>query len=590
MFRKLKNIYVIILLFTIASSLYAQKQKNIDSLLSLLNNEKEIDKIPILFELSTYYQDSLPKKSIVFLNKALEISQEKNLKEKEILTINKLATLYQNINEYSQAIEYYRIAVDYYQNSNNNIELANCLSNLGIIYTNLGDFDKSVSYLLKALKIAEKAEYFKGVARNYGNLAIIYSKFKKYELAIDYFYKADSISFIIGDTNGVALSKINIGNIYGNLKKYEKAIHNYNAALKIFKNRKDKHGSALAYANIGVIYINLEKYDNAIISLNHALDIFEELGEYKFIADCYYNISKVYFETDNTILAKEFMTKSTNISKKNKIHFNFSDHYELLSEILKKEKNYKKSLEYYKLFKQYNDSIFNENRDKRISELQIKYDTENNLQEIEYLKNENKYRNKLNIYLIISIIFVLLLAIASILIYFLRAKNSKQKLIISNEKKEKQKIENEKLRIEIKAKYRELTSKTMQLMQNAEQNDKFIIDLKPMRKFISPDGKKQFLNLIRSYKININKKNWEEFELYFEKVHKDFYNKLNLLPVSLTVNEKKLCAFLYLQMSSKDIALITSRTTDSVHTARKRLRKKLNMPTKISFQEFFTNL
>ena len=71
--------------------------------------------------------------------------------------------------------------------------------------------------------------------------------------------------------------------------------------------------------------------------------------------------------------------------------------------------------------------------------------------------------------------------------------------------------------------------------------------------------------------------NWEEFRFYFEQVHPSFYKNLEQLHPDLTLKEKRLCAFLRLGLSSKDIAAITFKELRSVDSARNRLRKKLNI-------------
>ena len=68
-----------------------------------------------------------------------------------------------------------------------------------------------------------------------------------------------------------------------------------------------------------------------------------------------------------------------------------------------------------------------------------------------------------------------------------------------------------------------------------------------------------------------------DFRTYFEQVHPDFFNRLLALHPVLTQNDLRLCAFLYLGMSTKEIAAITYKEIRSVETARMRLRKKLGI-------------
>ena len=58
---------------------------------------------------------------------------------------------------------------------------------------------------------------------------------------------------------------------------------------------------------------------------------------------------------------------------------------------------------------------------------------------------------------------------------------------------------------------------------------------------------------------------------------------------TLTPNERKLCAFLRLDMNTKDIAIITLRTSHSINVARTRLRKKMGIAnTEININTYLT--
>ncbi|MEG2666949.1 MAG: helix-turn-helix transcriptional regulator, partial [Bacteroidales bacterium] len=84
---------------------------------------------------------------------------------------------------------------------------------------------------------------------------------------------------------------------------------------------------------------------------------------------------------------------------------------------------------------------------------------------------------------------------------------------------------------------------------------------------------------------------WKEFELRFEEVHTDFFKKLNDRFPDLTQNDKRLCAYLRLNISTKDIANLLYLSVAGVESARYRLRKKLNInSTDIDIVQFLENL
>lgn len=85
-------------------------------------------------------------------------------------------------------------------------------------------------------------------------------------------------------------------------------------------------------------------------------------------------------------------------------------------------------------------------------------------------------------------------------------------------------------------------------------------------------------------------KNWNEFELYFKEVDPAFFEKLEAKYPDLTPNEKRLCALVHLNLTSKEIASITSRTYRSVSMAKTRLKKKFGCPPDRRLYDFLMQL
>jgi DNA-binding CsgD family transcriptional regulator len=89
--------------------------------------------------------------------------------------------------------------------------------------------------------------------------------------------------------------------------------------------------------------------------------------------------------------------------------------------------------------------------------------------------------------------------------------------------------------------------------------------------------KKLIQQIINEIRQNSTTKIWEEFEVRFKEVHVRFYNQLHKEHPDLTLNEIKICAFLRLKMSTKEISSITHQSVKTINMARFRLRKKLNI-------------
>jgi DNA-binding CsgD family transcriptional regulator len=98
-----------------------------------------------------------------------------------------------------------------------------------------------------------------------------------------------------------------------------------------------------------------------------------------------------------------------------------------------------------------------------------------------------------------------------------------------------------------------------------------------------------YKKIIRMLGEDKMKKNWEQFAVHFDKVHSDFLVTLKSQYPNLTPSELKLCAYLRLNLSSKEIAQIMNISVKSVELARYRLRKKLQIQPEVNILNFLLN-
>ena len=181
-------------------------------------------------------------------------------------------------------------------------------------------------------------------------------------------------------------------------------------------------------------------------------------------------------------------------------------------------------------------------------------------------------------YVLIVVIFIFL--INRYYINFYRKKE--EKIIRMNQNKlelkeiEKKQalisIKNEKLQQDIEGKNRELAISTMSMIKKNQFLSRLKKDLK------NSDSMQNISSVIRVIDRNLNNTDdWKFFEEAFNNADKDFLKKVKQSHQSLTNNDLRLCAYLRLNLSSKDIAPLLNISLSSVEIKRYRLRKKMNL-------------
>ena len=148
----------------------------------------------------------------------------------------------------------------------------------------------------------------------------------------------------------------------------------------------------------------------------------------------------------------------------------------------------------------------------------------------------------------------------------------------------------EMMRLELKEKDKKLVNFTMEGINQNNMLSEIREEVIGLQKdFTNPDFK--IRNIVRKIDSHLNdKENWKVFEKYFNNIYDGFFDRLVSRYPDLTTNELKICAYIKLNLSSKEIAVLLNISPASVEMARHRLRKKLNIHSGVSLINFMAEI
>ncbi len=155
-------------------------------------------------------------------------------------------------------------------------------------------------------------------------------------------------------------------------------------------------------------------------------------------------------------------------------------------------------------------------------------------------------------------------------------------------------LRNEKLEAEIGYKNSELASSAMHLVKKGELLAKIKEELTlVMKRLDNEQAIGELKKMIKSLNEDENiDQEWENFTKHFDSVNSDFVVRLKEKYPTISSNEIKLCAYLRMNLSTKEIAQLMNISVRGVEISRYRLRKKLGIPTEVNLFDFligFTN-
>jgi DNA-binding CsgD family transcriptional regulator len=313
------------------------------------------------------------------------------------------------------------------------------------------------------------------------------------------------------------------------MKDYTKAKKAFMDCLILCEDNGIEFGQMMSFINLGNVSFLIKEYVQADIYLNKALDLAKKMD-----------------------LPAE---KSIIYNKKSKLYF---------------EKGaYREAFQMQELYQALEDSLTNENIKREMLTPKEKFESEKKSNEINNL-TEEKLRNQL----IIAFLGVAVLILVIGLLWYRLKQQLTAKEKLQNEH------QREMLRAQLDLKDKEMTAQLVHLYNF--QNDTAAANTKLMKLIEEetnlPEQKKKQIkaNLKRGQFLELK----EDFENRITENNTDFYSILLKLYPNLTPAELKICAYLRLGVSSKEIAQLTNRSVRTVETLRTDIRKKLGLSPK----------
>ncbi|MFA8450897.1 MAG: tetratricopeptide repeat protein [Bacteroidales bacterium] len=493
---------------------------------------------------------------------------------------------------------------------NKNKLLIESYSGLGKVGFSSGKYIESLNYYEKALYLADSIGNFAIKSELYNSIAAVHVSQKNYLKSILFLNKAKEINQKLNNKKRIAVNLGNIAMIYTELDSLEKAKEIYYQALQIDKKINNKVGQAFKLANLGSVFFKKRQLDKALELSYQAYQIFSEKDIKRGLAFAANNIGHFYTCKRNYTKAKEYLTLSEKYSEEIRNFNLIAENKKTFSVFYFNQNNFKEAYKYSQEHSSWKDSIYFEEKNKIAAEMEARYDLtqkENEIvlmnKEMEILNSQEKL-SKLKIHTLIIGLF--LFFILGVIIYLRMTQKNAQETALLQKSKEIEKAKNELMKTrlknsilakqqlldELKYKNQELTNLALLIVQKNE----FMADLKKNLKDFFPTMKShenhQAINQLL-IKINQNLNNSKNMELFSKKIeqeHHAFFALLDKHFSDLTKNEKRLCALLRINLSSKEIASLNNSNYKAIEMARYRLRKKLNLSKEINLTDFLNSL
>ncbi len=344
-----------------------------------------------------YLYSKNSKKSIEKLKQGLDIYISTGNKKEQLDTYYNLGYFYANFENFSRSIEYFNKAARLGEELNNEKRLTGIYNNLGLIYHYIGHYDKANALHFKSLHISERIGN-KSVGFTHVNIGLNYNQQKKYRKSLEHNKIALELFLEEGNKSYVAHVLKNIGDNFSDLYQLDSAEYYYNKSFAIYKELDDKESIARHQMLMGILNQKNGNLEIAELKYYEALNSVPENGSRRLVFAINSNLAGLNFIFADSVAGNrlKYLKKAVNyasnmydISKELQSLSKETESLEMLYKAYMKIGNSQEAIKYADRYIVAIDSLYSEQKQKTITDIQIKYETEKKELEIELLNSEN---------------------------------------------------------------------------------------------------------------------------------------------------------------------------------------------------------
>jgi tetratricopeptide (TPR) repeat protein len=465
--------------------------------------------------------------------------------------------------------------------------MAVILINLGDEYAKTGRLELAAETELKAIKLKEDNHDYRKLAFYYQKLGELFIERDNARWE-EYAMKALMLTRTKEYTTMYATVAVynDLGAIWRIKDDFVKAEAYYDTMYRISEEAGYKKGIATATSERALLLYDQGKYQEALPLALKAYGIIEDSNDdYKIVYEATL-IARILLKLNKPAEAIAKLIPALERAEKADLLPEVLEARKYLSDAYQDVGNYQRAFYFQNQWISLKDSLDGIEVRQALDDLQTRFETEKKQHLINRLSDINLEHERRNT------LFIILLIVSSValvlLIFILRLRNNtiRQNSVLHEKEQKIMTLERVQMVRDLDFKSRELTTAAVHLINKNEV-------LNDLKSKLSEAGEKDgnMNQVIRQIEQNLNLDNdWQNFNRHFEEVHPDFFLKLKDKYPSISNNEERLCAYLYINLNTKEISQMLNVTIAAVDKGRNRLRKKLGIDPDVNLNEFLKRL
>jgi diguanylate cyclase (GGDEF)-like protein len=327
--------------------------------------------------------------AIAFAQKGRDLAERHRDARGRARAINNLGVIAQRRGDALEAIGYFTESLNAYRALDSDLEISTALNNLGFVYsTALADYETALSHHIEALSIRQRLGDRSAIALSLNNIGIVYHRMGDLDRALAHFERSLAIRREVGGDNRISATLHNIGDVHIDKAEFALALERHTEALTLRQTIGDRTGIALSLRGIGLIHHALDSEAEARRHLTEALQMAIAAGDHSIVAQARLGLAVVDRERGapqrSIAHAREALLIAENLENLELTRRAL----EQLAASQETAQDYAGALATFRRFHEVNARIFNEERARRVEQLDRRYQAEHREAELAELRAE----------------------------------------------------------------------------------------------------------------------------------------------------------------------------------------------------------
>ncbi|MDR0413490.1 MAG: LuxR C-terminal-related transcriptional regulator [Dysgonamonadaceae bacterium] len=477
------------------------------------------------------------------------------------------------------------------------LEPKNPLSEVMLLYSNVlahtgeGNYPEAFQYAVRMLEKSGTIDDRQLLFKLFNLMGTLYSYIKNYNRAEAYYEQAAAyISPEETEYSQLLNNRYRIAFLRGEIQE---ATRSFEQMIPALEAKRDTAALISFHLNLGACYSENRETGKAFQSFQTALELVNTTDNDKFKTAIYQNLGNYYYLVKEYGKSSQYLLKAKELAHKNNNPEQLSYILHSFATVFGAQNKIDSAYFYLKAYETLNNRLNDRARITEVYQSYVSVLIESSENKLKITENELALRKKQYALAILSAVAIIATIVFLLILLFQKKRSAQQKTRlreIENKdlsmrlqyQNELRKLQNEKLEDQL----REINSYSL-LLLNKNHLLQQILDTTAQY----GGEKEQAGDIFRKIKTMVKnnqhtEKEWDDFILHFEKVHPRFFEKLLAKYPHLTKNDLKLCAYIRIGMSMKQIAQMLNIFPDSVKTNRYRLRKKFDLPEDENLDDF----